>query len=189
MKALLCIGCLLAAGGQQSPRHHLDAPALTAETRVTSPAVVTTIVKQGGQLALLVLWRGAPEWFTGTGGGGASTEQGAGIITTEARYGQRIVGLTFDSKTRVARLVQQDVLLEPAVNVILVDGVDLEPRRAEIRLLSIPAELPPSADAVPVLLRRSKKILAFLRCDVRVADENRQRTFDRLCASAGAGRH
>lgn len=186
MKLLLCMACVLIAGVGSYPRRNPDAPALTAETRVTSPAVVTTIVKQAGQLALMVLWRGAPEWFTASGGGGAATEQGGGIISVEARYGQRIVGLTFDSATRIVRLAQQEIRLEPHVNVILVDGVDLEPRGPSLRLSSIPPELPPAGDAMIALLRRSKEVIAFLRCDVRVADERRQRLFDGLCAAVAA---
>src|SRR5215203_2575745 len=49
----------------------------TSSSRPVSATVVSTYVARGGDLTLLVLWRGSPGWYSG-GGGNSSSGGGGG---------------------------------------------------------------------------------------------------------------
>ncbi len=155
--------------------------AYRAETRAISPAVVTTAINSGERVALMVLWRGTPYWFS-KGSGGGATDERRGTITVRATYGTLALDLSFDTTSRQLRLQGQPVDLGTDANVVLVDDVDSAGGPRVVEVLTLDAPPPDAPNQVALMLRRSPEAVAFLRCDIRSNDSMSQRIFGQLCA-------
>ena len=160
-----------------------------------SPAVVGTwIVNEAPgaspRLELLVLWRGTPGWFMqgesgeATTGGSTVGRDGAVVAVQQLNYGDVRLGLEFEQKQGVVRLMGQEIPLQSA-NVVLVDDVDGPNGPSLAGTRHVDPELPESPESsppIPVILRRSPDLVDFLRCDAKVPDSSVQPMFDALCA-------
>lgn len=129
-------------------------------------------------LELLVLLRGTPGWWTAGPEGVQSIAQGEDGFSTHANYGGQDLSLSFDSLKRIATIQGIDVALGDN-NVVLVDDVDSAsgPRVAALKKID-PQMTPRHVDAV---IRRSREVVQFLRCDVKLTDPKFDAVASRLC--------
>jgi hypothetical protein len=133
-------------------------------------------------LDLLVLWRGTPGWFTK---GEAAREQTfgdqSGRTTLHLFRGGINLELTFDPQRQTAELQGKAVDLRDR-NVILVDGVDMAGGLKVVGTDSVDPRLTGSPVRIQEVLRRSEKLVTFLRCHERLADAKLQAMMDLLCS-------
>jgi hypothetical protein len=122
---------LVAAGLALGVVLHAQSPvSRTSGSRVVSPTVVaTTIIEYSSpdraELQLLVLWRGAPGWFTNGGGSGSGSGQtSGGPLLVNLSYGRLSFTLSFDAAAHRVAIQNMDVPLGPDDNVILLDAAD-----------------------------------------------------------------
>lgn len=150
------------------------------QTRPLSPSVLGTfLIRQPGEIELLVLWRGSPRWFLAP----AKTRGSATAETYSAslEYGSVQLDLWYHRVRRVARIRDIEVSLSPGKNVLLVDGVD---RNDGPSITAIATDLTfterPGRGAAPAgpedaeigsILGRSAEIASFLRCDATANEE------------------
>jgi hypothetical protein len=159
-------------------------------SRFVSPTVVASWSSydnyaDGSKTTLLVLWRGTPGWFAkrgrgGGSGGGAGSSSGAG---GGGSYGYQYVtegGLTFtlefDYDKRIVKILNREISLKET-NVVLVDFVDSVngPVIVDYRWVEPGPPAPPvvpdaASDPIAGVIRRSPDLLAYLQCDLKVAD-------------------
>jgi hypothetical protein len=136
-------------------------------------------------LDLLVLWRGAPAWFTRGQGGGMTSGGGGGTRETQTVVQRRSYGgvtieveLTTKGTDRRLRLQGRDVPLNGA-NVVLVDRAD-SPQPTVIAVRSVdPAMTDPNR--IFEVLRRSRELVSFLRCETPFPDSLTQRYLGVTC--------
>lgn len=155
---------------------------------VSSVALATVMftrdVGDDRTIDLLVVWRGEPGWFMTT----SSRETGGGRVGASwvrLQYGEVSVDLELERPARRARINGVVAELGDA-NVILVDRIDTE-GPGVVETLRIDPEFSGTSPVVYPLLRRSEKILSFIRCDVRLPDPKRQAVFDHICAQIVGG--
>src|SRR5262245_3647236 len=90
----------------------------TNASRPLSATVVSTFVTHNGELALLVLWRGSPGWFSGGGGnsssGGGSISAGQEVGSFSMTYAGKTFAVELNYTTRVARVLEQDISMADA---------------------------------------------------------------------------
>ena len=148
-------------------------------TKVTSPpasqSVVSTFVLVDGGLGLLILWRGQPGWFlsslpgvSGSGGGQP------GIVNVSLEYGTIKLDLSFDTIHHAVRLNGKALSLTSEANVLLVDDVDSPqgPRLASsLAVAPGDANIDPTEGSVVALFKKMPEAMAFLRCEVRLSDD------------------
>jgi hypothetical protein len=162
--------------------------------RVISPAVVAYWQSHetgagAGSLDLLVLWRGAPGWFTrGTssaGGGEMSGGFGKWSAYHWMSYGDLTLMMEFRSDSKdlppestTLTVLGRDISLRDA-NVVLIDGVDTgAPTIAGTERVD-PLFL--GADPVAAIVKRSPALFDFLRCDAIVSDTQVQTIIESIC--------
>ena len=131
----------------------------------------------GGTMALLVLWRGSPGWFTrggssgGSGAGGGSS--GAGGSGGNYSYqwlsqGGLTFSIEFDLERKIVKLLNREFDLTQS-NVVLVDRVDASdgPTIAGARWVEPGADAAPAAaDAIEATIKRSPELFDYLQCHV-----------------------
>jgi len=152
----------------------------SSASRPLSATVISTYVARNGELALLVLWRGSPGWYS-RGGGNSSSSGGGGLPGQEVgsfslTYGGRTLSIDFNYSAGLARLLDQEISLADT-NVVLVDDVDgpsgariVDRRRVDPTLpqVSNPALRTMEDDPAITVIRRAPELGAFLQCDVPV---------------------
>jgi hypothetical protein len=162
-------------------------------SRIASPAVVASWSSHenyadGSSTTLLVLWRGAPGWFSkdgrggGSGGGGGGAASGAGLGGSSAYEYVSRGGLTFmmefDYAKKIVKILDQEISLEET-NVVLVDFVDSPggPQIVGRRWIDAappqqpaPTPAPTSVDPIAAVVKRAPELFEYLRCDVPLSD-------------------
>jgi hypothetical protein len=145
-----------------------------------SPAVVATWFaghagEAPSELRLLVLWRGAPGWFTKPDGEGSKetgSSSSAGVAPEHASSRIEMAGIVLevelDVAKRHARVGSHEIDLGES-NVVLIDGVDEKDGFRVAGLLRVNPAFPSSPDLAPVL-SRSAEVVAFLRCETSLED-------------------
>jgi hypothetical protein len=150
----------------------------SSSSRPLSATVIGTYVARDGELALLVLWRGSPGWYSrgnsnsssGGGGGPAGREVGSFSLT----YGGRTLSIDFNYTARLARLLEQEISLADT-NVVLVDEVDGPSGAHIVGRLWVDPKLPETDrsglrtiedDPAITAIRRAPEAGTFLQCDV-----------------------
>lgn len=183
---------LLAVAGT-SRTVHIDAQsaagAISTITRPVSAVVAaTTMARRGstGQstLALLTLWRGKTGWWTkgdqrrGDTGGTASTSYAT------IPYGGLNLRIDVNWNPAIAVRIQgKDVVLNPPdANVILVDGVDAS-EQTVVDTFRVDSAMPDGELRIESVLRKSQKIVSFLKCDAELADSPLRDAIKRFCNS------
>src|SRR5688572_15207535 len=73
----------------------------SSSSRPVSATVISTYVARGGELTLLVLWRGSPGWYSGGGGnsssgGGGGSAGGREVGSFSMTFGGRTLSIDFD---------------------------------------------------------------------------------------------
>jgi hypothetical protein len=163
--------------------------ATSSATQVISPVALMTWVTRYGHdgihsLDLIVLWRGAPGWFTRGTSRSTSAGGSADTFHSTIRYGGLDLQLGLQPTKRTAEVQGQKVELGDA-NVILVDQVDTAGGAQVVRTLRIDPAVPLSEDGRPrveEVLRRSQEIVSFLQCEAAMPDGKGQAMIDRICA-------
>jgi hypothetical protein len=150
----------------------------SSSSRPLSATVISTYVARDGELALLVLWRGSPGWYSrgsgnsSSGGGGGSAGQEVGSFSLT--YGGRTLSIDFNYTARLARLLEQEISLADT-NVVLVDDVDGPSGAHIVGRLWVDPKLPETDgsglrtiedDPAITAIRRAPESGAFLQCDV-----------------------
>jgi hypothetical protein len=158
-------------------------------SRFVSPTVVASWSSHdnyadGSKTTLLVLWRGAPGWFSKGGRGRAGWSSGGGSgAGGSGSYGYQYVtegGLTFtlefDYDKRIVKILNREISLKET-NVVLVDFVDSVngPAIVDYRWVEPGPPAPPvvpdaASDPIAGVIRRSPELLDYLQCDLKVAD-------------------
>jgi hypothetical protein len=158
----------------------LNAHAQTSSSsRPLSATVVGTYVTRGGDLTLLVLWRGRPGWYSdgggnSGGGGGGSSAGGPEVGWFSMTFGGRTQSIDFDYTARVARLLEQEITLADT-NIVLVDEVDGPSGGRIVSRLWVEPKLPATSssgqrtledDPAIAAIRRAPEVGAFLQCNI-----------------------
>jgi hypothetical protein len=153
--------------------------------RIVSPAVIASWMSfdsyaDGIKTTLLVLWRGAPGWFSkGEGGAGGSSGGGGGSGSSAFQYfyrGGHTFSLEFDHDKHTVKILNETFSLKE-VNIMLVDFVDSQAGPAIVgwRWIEPGPPAPPivpdaAPDPIAGIIRRSDELFDYLRCDLSVAD-------------------
>jgi hypothetical protein len=152
----------------------------SSSSRPLSATVVSTYIVRNGELALLVLWRGSPGWYSGGGGNGSGGGGGSSAGRETGSFYLTFAGRTFsidlDYTARVARLLEQEISLADT-NVVLVDDVDRPVGARVVGRRWVDPKLPETGNAGPraimddpaiATIRRDPEAGAFLQCDIPV---------------------
>jgi hypothetical protein len=158
----------------------------SSPSRVISPAVVASWVSHsnyadGRMTTLLVLWRGTPGWFSGSGGSSSSGSSGSASSWGSGQrqsseyasfsQGGHTFTMEFDYERNIVKMLGQDVSLD-ATNVVLVDFVDSTtgPVIVGSRWVEPVQVTPPSGDPVAAIIKHAPDLFDYLRCDLSVPD-------------------
>ena len=135
------------------------------------------------QLRLLVLWRGAPGWYRPGGGriadSIADSFDGARMHQT-IEYGNIRLTLDYGENDTVA--INGRELHLGIDNVVYVDDVDALTGARVVRTSRIPSTLPGSEGQIGLAIRDVPEIVAYLKCDARASDPQRQMIIANLAA-------
>lgn len=161
------------AGAQERPAAGAVGSPVSIVSLPASDSVFATIATSEDRLLLLVLWRGAPRWYStnkGSQGGGSGTTFNS---TVSFEGGQ--VSVSFDTATRKALVQGKPVSMLPDKNVILVDGVDGEGGGRVVRTLAVDTAglkvgISNGFPGLAPVFSRSAAIVAFLQCDAKQTD-------------------
>ncbi len=146
----------------------------SCQSDIVSSTVVTTFCghRQGDNevLDLLILWRGKPGWFQrhrpGSSGGGGSRVFGAGtngVVSQSQTYGDVTIAFAANFDTNEVTIGRSTVQLDH-INTVIVDDVGGDWRTAAT--LWTEPRLPLDGDWNLALVRRSRELLRYLRCDI-----------------------
>jgi hypothetical protein len=154
--------------------------------RVVSAAVVASWMSfdsdaDGGKTTLLVLWRGAPGWFSkgegAAGGGSSGSTGGSGSRAFQSFYrGGLTFTMEYDDEQQTVKILNETFSLNE-VDVLLVDFVGSQAGPAIVgwRWIEPGPPAPPivpdaAPDPIAGVIRRSDELFDYLRCDLNVAD-------------------
>ena len=150
-------------------REFLEA-ATSASTVPVAPSVLATVMSSESGLALLVLWRGSPGWWSKSSGhDGASYSGGGTVFRATLRYGSINLDLSYDPAAHVVRLNDKPTTFREGSNTLLIDDVDSPQGPRLVSQLSVVPEgtnVDPKRGSLGPLFRRSTEIVSFLRCGV-----------------------
>jgi hypothetical protein len=174
------VGVFVVAIGLQT------APARTSgggDTMI-SPTVYATWVTERvangpAQLRFLVLWRGTPGWYFLPGGSIAESFDGARTRQTIERGNIR---LTLDYGAGDAVAVNGREVQLGTDNVVYVDEVDALAGGRVVRTSRMPSKLPGSEGQIGLAIPDLPEVVAYLKCDARASDAQRQMMIERLAA-------
>lgn len=131
------------------------------------------------QLRLLVLWRGTPGWYFLPGGRIADSFDGARTKQT-IEYGD--IRLTLDYGADDAVAINGREVHLGTDNVVYVDDVDALAGARVVRTSRIPSKLPGSEGQIGLAIRDVPEVVAYLKCDARASDAQRQMMIENLTA-------
>lgn len=130
-------------------------------------------------LDLLVLWRGSPGWVMqgdtgGSSGGGANARRGMTV-----RRGPLSLYAAFETGPRRFQIEQ---VIKPLGddNVVLVDEVDSPGGPRVVKTMRVDPAVPNKR--IDQLIAKSPELVAYLRCDAKLPDAQKQMMVDILCA-------
>ena len=153
-------------------------------TQVIPPSVEISVMTEGADgrenLELLVLWRGAAGWFLRPGSLTSGSSTAAGHSELTIRRGDLQLTLEYDRPTRVVTIQGKPVRLG-ADNVVFVDDVDAPGGPRVTGTMRVPRAMPGSAGQIGLVLKESREIMSFLRCDATLPDVPERTWLARLC--------
>ena len=166
------VGVLAVVIGLQSAPTHSSGGGNTMISPTVFASWVTERVGNGPvQLRLLVLWRGTPGWFFVGGGRIATSSDGARTLLT-IEYGAVRLKLSHGAGDTIS-VNGREVHLGTD-NVVYVDDVDAPAGARVVRTSRIPSNLPGSEGQIGLAIRDVPEIVAYLKCDARASDAQRQ---------------
>jgi hypothetical protein len=148
-----------------------------------SPTVVSSYVASGGQLLLLVLWRGTPRWLMK-----GSHSSSSGVSSDDWAWENITCGnlswtIEFDVTAHAARVLDQQISLDET-NVVLVDRVDTPLGAVVVGRYRVNPELPETGDPALAIIRGHVFLIDYLQCDLAVPDPRVQPVVAMLCRQA-----
>jgi len=185
--ALALAACALTADLAAQQRGFMTGGAGMSTDRPVSAAVVASWMSfdsyaDGSKTTLLVLWRGAPGWFSkgqGDAGGGSGGGGGGGGGSRAFQYFYRggfTFAMEYDHEHHTVKILNETFSLKD-VNVVLVDFVGSQAGPAIVgwRWIEPGPPAPPivpdaAPDPIAGVIRRSDELFDYLRCDLSVAD-------------------
>ena len=130
-------------------------------------------------LDLAVVWRGSPGWFFASGPRQASGGGSTGVYSMTEQIGNVRVVLTLKDSPRSVTVGTTPMELGDH-NVVLVDGVDDANGGKVIKSLRVdPAFVNPRE--IETVLGRSREVVEYLRCDLKLDNAAQQRVIDIFC--------
>ncbi|HET7217745.1 MAG TPA: hypothetical protein VFJ02_06835 [Vicinamibacterales bacterium] len=132
-----------------------------------SDSVLATIITQGDSLTLMVLWRGAHQWFLKGSSHGASAGGQNDVVWASLQFGGRTLDVTFDKPRRQLSIQGERHPVSDTSNVVLVDDADAASGPRVVKMLAMPADaqaVNPKGNLAP-FFKRSKELVSFLQCD------------------------
>ena len=153
-------------------------------SQVISPTVEITVMTEGradgaDELELLVLWRGAAGWFLRPGSTTAGRTTSVGRSHLTIQRGDLQLTLEYDRANRVVTIQGKPVTLTRD-NVVFVDDVDRDGPRV-VGTRRVPRAMPGSAGQIGLVLKQSREIMSFLRCDAALPDVPERAWLAGLC--------
>jgi hypothetical protein len=150
--------------------------------------VLATVANRGERLELMVLWRGAPGWFTKGTSRHASYSEQRGVLSATVAYGGAELTLEFDRQGNAVKLRNQSISLAPDTNVLLVDHVD-QPGQPSVEQLTVLADtaIDPRTGTLAPFVKRSEVIMSFLQCDASTGHPEGDRMLRRIVCNEFAG--
>jgi len=153
-------------------------------TDILSPVAAATYFLRPGdkrpELQLLVIWRGAPGWFAEGPRSMRFRVDGRVGTTTVVRFGAVELTVAHDPAKKTATIQGRTVELLDN-NVVLVDEVDRPGGGIVVEKLRVDPSVSDAPGIVSVL-RRSSRIVSFLRCDVPMAQKEAQAMVNEVCS-------
>jgi hypothetical protein len=154
-------------------------------TMISPTVFATWVTERTGndpeQLRLLVLWRGTPGWFFSQGVAGSGVRSGRmgarGHVTVE--FGVRMT-VEYGADDVVA--INGREMHLGSDNVVYVDDVDGLAGARVARTSRIASKMPGSAGQIGLAIRDVPDIVAYLQCDARASDPQRQTMIERAAA-------
>jgi hypothetical protein len=151
-------------------------------TMISPTVFATWVTERVGsdpvQLRLLVLWRGTPGWYFAAGKVGDLFD-GARTHQT-IQYGD--VRLTLEYGAGDAVTINGRELHLGTDNVVYVDEVDAVSQARLVRTTRISSKMPGSEGQIGLAIRDVPDIVAYLQCDARATDAQRQFMIEKLAA-------
>jgi hypothetical protein len=177
--AALTVGAAL-AGDEQTSRSTTG-----PGTQVISPTVEVSVITErqadgADHLELLVLWRGAAGWFLRPGSMTAGRGTAAGRSHLTIQRGDLQLTLDYDRATRVVTIQGKPFTLGTD-NVVFVDAVDVPGGAKVAGTMRVPRAMPGSAGQIGLVLKESREIMSFLRCDTALPDVPERAWLGGLC--------
>ena len=175
----------LRPGAAQLPPRGQTTLIQSSGDRILSPVVVGGWLTHSdapgsGTLDLFVLWRGSPGWHMRGGSRGGSGGSSTGRRNLTLKYGGLFLQVLFDGSARLAEIDGRNVPLNDD-NVVLVDDVDSVGGPKVVKTLRVDSAL--SDPSHPeIVIRRSPELVAYLRCDIKLSEAQKQAAIDVICA-------
>jgi len=140
---------------------------VSVDNRPLSGSVSGTFVLRDKKIELLILWRGSPGWFIGRetqSGGGVGT-----LVSGVSQYGATRLEYSYDTSSRLVRVLGKPLSVPPGKNVVLVDRVDI-PDRSNVVVGStmVSGQIDSAETRLAPILRQSDEAVLFLRCEIEV---------------------
>ena len=111
---------------------------------------------------------------------GSSSGGGSGRSHLTLKYAGLFLQVLFDGPARIAEIEDRKIPLNDD-NVLLVDDVDAAGGLKVVKTLRVDPVLTDARRADEVI-RRSPELVAYLRCDIKLPDAQRQAMMDVICA-------
>jgi hypothetical protein len=173
-------GMLVVAIGLQSAPARSSGGGNTMISPTVFASWVTERVGNGPEeLRLLVLWRGTPGWFF-VGGGRIGLSSGKPRTHRIIEYGD--VRLTLDYGEDDAVAINGREVHLGTDNVVYVDDVDAPTGARVVRTSRVPLKMPGSAGQIGLAIRGVPEVVAYLKCEARAPDPQRQTMIEMLAA-------
>ncbi len=183
----ICLGYIGAVFALCAALAHAEQTSTTTGpgSQVISPTVEITVFTEGradgaDELELLVLWRGAAGWFLRPGSATAGRTTSAGRSHLTIQRGDLQLTLEYDRTNRVVSIQGKPVTLARD-NVVFADDVDLRDGPRVTGTMHVPRAMPGSAGQIGLVLKQSREIMSFLRCDAALPDVPERAWLAGLC--------
>jgi hypothetical protein len=188
MTAMIAVGFIVSIAAQRG-QTTVTSSRGSGTTQIVSPVAASTWMHeatQSDEAYLIVVWRGTPGWFARGNQHSESGGGGGGLRRESVTYGSISLDVSLDIAHRLATIQGGKPISLGQDNVVLVDHVDEPAALTVVKTLRIDdPSLPDRAPRVPLALKRSAEVVAFLRCDLRLPDEMQMlqtRLIEPMCA-------
>ncbi len=138
---------------------------VTSSSRAISPTVVSSHLARGGELVLMVLWRGSPGWFWRGEGGATGSGGSSDAMFQLVRAGGHSFRIDYDFRANTATVQGIEVSLSET-NVVLLNNVDDPAGPGLAGTLRTDPRVNEPLHPELVVVRRHFELYQFLQCDL-----------------------